>query len=361
MKILVTGAAGFVGSQVCQRLLAHPGRAEVLGIDNLNDYYSVALKEARLARLAGREGFRFVRADFADAPALHALVAGFKPDYIVHLGAQAGVRYSLTHPEVYVQSNLVGFANILEAARRHPPKHLVFASSSSVYGAGVPTPFREDTVSDPLSFYAATKRANEHMAYSYAHLHGLRCTGLRFFTVYGPWGRPDMTPILFARAILAGETIKLWNHGRYRRDFTFIDDIVEGILKLTLSPPPLRSDRVEHATSAAPTGEAATAAQPSTLDPRPSAPRPPYDVFNIGHHRPVEMLLFVQMLETLLGRKAVIELLPPQSTEMPETCADLTRIRAAVGYAPKTSLEDGLRQLVDWVRDYYGSVGAGPG
>ncbi|MBK8474892.1 MAG: NAD-dependent epimerase/dehydratase family protein [Opitutaceae bacterium] len=357
MKILVTGAAGFVGSHVCQRLLAQPGRAEVLGIDNLNAYYSVALKEARLARLSGREGFRFVRADFADAPALHSLVAGFQPDYIVHLGAQAGVRYSLTHPEAYVHSNLVGFANILEAAHRHPPKHLVFASSSSVYGAGVPTPFREEAVSEPLSFYAATKRANEHMAYSYAHVHGLRCTGLRFFTVYGPWGRPDMTPILFARAILAGETIKLWNYGKYRRDFTFIDDIVAGILKLTLSPPAPASDNAAAGTAAAPASASTSTAAPCV----PPAPRPPYDVFNIGHHRPVEMLLFVQMLETLLGKKAVIELHPPQPTEMPETCADLTRIRAAVGYEPKTSLEEGLRSLVDWVRDYYGPAGAGPG
>ena len=340
MKILVTGAAGFVGSQVCQRLLAQPGRAEVLGLDNLNDYYSVALKRSRLARLDGLEGFRFARADLADAAALQALVAGFKPDYIVHLGAQAGVRYSLTHPEAYVQGNLVGFANVLEAARRHPPKHLVFASSSSVYGAGVPTPFREDAVSEPLSFYAATKRANEHMAFSYAHVHGLRCTGLRFFTVYGPWGRPDMTPILFARAILAGEKIKLWNHGKYRRDFTYIDDIVDGILRLTLSPRPPAPERA-----------AGAAAQP---------PAAPYDVFNIGNHRPVEMLLFVQMLEQLLGRKAEIELLPPQPTEMPETCADLTRIKAAVGYEPKTPLEDGLRRLVEWVREYYGPDGAEP-
>lgn len=332
MKVLVTGAAGFVGSHVCQRLLAQPGRAEVLGIDNLNDYYPVALKQARLARLEGREGFRFARADFADAAALQALVAGFKPDYIIHLGAQAGVRYSLTHPEAYVHSNLVGFGNILEAAHRHPPKHLVFASSSSVYGAGVPTPFREDAVSEPLSFYAATKRANEHMAFSYAHVHGLRCTGLRFFTVYGPWGRPDMSPVMFARAILAGQTIKLWNHGKYRRDFTFIDDIVDGVLRIALSPRPAH-------------GDAAAA---------------PYDVFNIGNHRPVEMLLFVQMLEALLGRKAEVELLPPQPTEMPETCADLTRIKAAVGYEPRTPLEEGLRQLVEWVREYYGPTGAEP-
>ncbi len=340
MKILVTGAAGFVGSEVCQRLLTQPGRAEVLGIDNLNDYYPVVLKQARLARLEGREGFRFVRADFADAPTLFGLVDGFRPDYIVHLGAQAGVRYSLTHPEAYVHSNLVGFGNILEAARRHPPKHLVFASSSSVYGAGVPTPFREDAVSEPLSFYAATKRANEHMAFSYAHVHGLRCTGLRFFTVYGPWGRPDMTPILFARAILAGEKIKLWNHGKYRRDFTYVDDIVDGILKLAFSPRPLPPEQ-----------PAGTAVNP---------PAAPYDVFNIGNHRPVEMLSFVQMLESLLGKKAQVELLPPQPTEMPETCADLTRIRAAVGYSPRTPLEEGLRQLVGWIREYYGPDGADP-
>ncbi|HQF39632.1 MAG TPA: NAD-dependent epimerase/dehydratase family protein [Opitutaceae bacterium] len=340
MKILVTGAAGFVGSAVCQRLLAQPGRAEVLGLDNLNDYYPVALKQARLARLEGREGFRFVRADFADAPTLFGLVDGFRPDYIVHLGAQAGVRYSLTHPEAYVHSNLVGFGNILEAARRHPPKHLVFASSSSVYGAGVPTPFREDAVSEPLSFYAATKRANEHMAFSYAHVHGLRCTGLRFFTVYGPWGRPDMSPILFARDILAGRTIKLWNHGKYRRDFTYVDDIVDGILRIALSPCPLPPER--------PAGAAA------------SPPPAPYDVFNIGNHHPVEMLAFVQMLESLLGKKAQVELLPPQPTEMPETCADLTRIRAAVGYEPRTPIEDGLRRLVDWIREYYGPDGAGP-
>jgi UDP-glucuronate 4-epimerase len=310
--------------------LARRGQAEVLGIDNLNDYYSVALKQARIARLDGLEGFRFVQSDFSDTAAAHAIVAGFRPDYIIHLGAQAGVRYSLTHPEAYVQSNLVGFANILEAARRHPPKHLVFASSSSVYGGGVPTPFREDFVGEPLSFYAATKRANEHMAHSYAHLHGLRCTGLRFFTVYGPWGRPDMAPVIFTRAILAGETIKLWNNGRYLRDFTYIDDIVDGVLRVALHPGPPPQDT-----------------------PAAAAPRTPFEVFNIGHNRPVEMLLFVQMLENLIGRKASVELLPPQATEMPETCADLSRIRAAVGYEPRTPLEEGLRRLVEWVREYY--------
>jgi len=330
MKVLVTGAAGFIGYHVCQRLVARKGAAEVLGIDNLNSYYPVALKEARLAQLAGNEDFRFVRLDFADAPALQALYDGFKPDYVVHLGAQAGVRYSLENPGAYVHSNLVGFANLLEAARRSPPKHLVYASSSSVYGGGVPVPFREDQVGEPLSLYAATKRANEHMAHSYAHLFGLRSTGLRFFTVYGPWGRPDMAPILFARAITAGETIKLWNHGRYRRDFTYIDDIVDGVLKILLCPP----------------AEAAAAAAPAER-------KPPHAVFNIGHNRPVEIGLFVQMLETLLGRKATVELLPPQPTEMLETCADLTRVHAAFGYQPKVPLEEGLRRFAEWFRGYY--------
>lgn len=326
MKILVTGAAGFVGYHVCRRILAQKGRAEVLGIDNLNSYYSVELKQARLAELEKSDDFRFAKCDFADRTALLALFAAFKPDYVVHLGAQAGVRYSLTHPEVYVQSNLVGFANLLDAAKAAPPKHFVFASSSSVYGAGVPTPFREDLTGEPLSFYAATKRANEHMAYSYAHTHGLNLTGLRFFTVYGPWGRPDMAPILFAKAISSGEKIKLWNHGKYRRDFTFAEDIAEGVLKVLLYPPAEEN-----------------------------RPKPPYRIFNLGHNRPVEMLLFVQMLETLLGKKADVELLPPQPTEMLETCADLTRVHAAVGYAPKVSLEDGLRQFVDWFRGYYGA------
>lgn len=324
MKILVTGAAGFVGYHVCRRILTQKGRAEVLGIDNLNDYYPVDLKQARLAELEKSEDFRFAKCDLADVTAFHALYAAFKPDYVVHLAAQAGVRYSLTHPEVYVQSNLVGFANLLEALRRHPPKHTVFASSSSVYGGGVPTPFREDLTGEPLSFYAATKRANEGMAHSYAHTHGVNLTGLRFFTVYGPWGRPDMAPILFAKAISAGEKIKLWNYGKYRRDFTFAEDIAEGVLKVLLYPPA-----------------------------EGKMPVPPYRVFNIGHNRPVEMVLFVQMLETLLGKKADVDFLPPQPTEMLETCADLTRVHAAVGYAPKTSLEDGLRQFVDWFRSYY--------
>jgi UDP-glucuronate 4-epimerase len=322
MKVLVTGAAGFIGFHVCQRL-AQSRKATVLGLDNLNAYYSVELKRARLAELEKCEDCRFVQADFADATAFNGIYDAFKADYVVHLGAQAGVRYSLENPAAYVHSNLVGFANVLEAVRRHPPKHLLFASSSSVYGTGARVPFREDDVThQPLSFYAATKQANEVMGYSYSRLYGLNLTGLRFFTVYGPWGRPDMTPIIFSRAICAGEPIKLFNDGKYLRDFTYIDDVVDGVLKVLLYPP------VE-------------------------LPTPPFRIFNLGHNRPVEMRLFVQMLETLLGKKAQVELLPPQPTEMVETCADLTKIRAAVGYEPRVPLEEGLRRFVAWFREYY--------
>jgi len=321
MKVLVTGAAGFIGFHVCHRLAASQ-KCEVLGVDNLNAYASLELKRARLVELEKQDGFRFVQADFADAPAFAGLHENFRPDYVVHLGAQTGVRYSLENPAAYVHSNLVGFANVLEAARRRPPKHLVFASSSSVYGADARVPFREDDdAGRPLSFYAATKKADEAMAYSYAHTHGLNLTGLRFFTVYGPWGRPDMTPLLFARAIRDGTPLRLFNHGRYQRDFTYVDDIVDGVLKVLLHP------------------FVGAAEEPTA---------PPWRIFNVGHQQPVEMRRFVQILESLLGRPANVELLPPLPTEMPATCADLTRIHAAVGYEPKVTLEDGLRRFVDW-------------
>jgi UDP-glucuronate 4-epimerase len=322
MKVLVTGAAGFIGFHLCRRLVASQ-KCEVLGVDNLNDYASGVLKRARLAELEKLEGFRFVKADFADVPVFGGIYEHFQPDYVLHLGAQTGVRYSLENPAAYVHSNIDGFASVLEAARRHPPRHLVFASSSSVYGANARVPFREDDdTGHPLSFYAATKKANEAMAYSYAHMHGLRLTGLRFFTVYGPWGRPDMTPLLFARAICEGKPVRLYNHGRYQRDFTYIDDIVDGVLKVLLYPP----------------------AEQST---------PPWRIFNVGHNHPVEMVLFVGMLESLLGRIAQRELLPPLATEMPVTCADLTNIHAAVGYEPKVSLAEGLRRFVEWFKCYY--------
>ena len=323
MKVLVTGAAGFIGYHVARRL-AETKRCEVLGVDNLNGYYAPELKQARLDELARYEDFRFVKADFAEAAAFGGIYAHFKPDYVIHLGAQAGVRYSAENPAAYVHSNLTGFLNVLEACRSRPPKHLVFASSSSVYGAGATVPFAEDAHTDrPISFYGATKKSNELMAHSYAHLYGLTITGLRFFTVYGPWGRPDMAPTLFAKAICEGQPIKLFNAGRNRRDFTYVDDIVDGVVKVLLYPP------------AAPVV-------------------PPYRLFNIGHNRPVEVLLFVQMMEELLGRKAVVELAPPLPGDMTETCANIDRLRDAIGFAPKVSLEDGLRKFVEWFRGYYG-------
>jgi UDP-glucuronate 4-epimerase len=350
MKVLVTGAAGFIGYHVARRL-AETKKCEVLGVDNLSDYYDVALKRARLAELASLaervtplgtgsgsaaakefDTFRFLQADFADAEKFPALVAHFKPDYVVHLGAQPGVRFSMTHPAAYTRANLDGFANVLEACRRTPPKHLVFASSSSVYGAGAKPPFREDDNTDqPVSYYGATKKANELMAHSYAHNHGLHLTGLRFFTVYGPWGRPDMAPTLFARAILEGQPLKLFNAGKNLRDFTYIDDIVDGVVKVLLYPP----------------------ATPYADERPPAGAARALRVFNLGHHRPVETLLFVQMLEQLLDRKATLELLPPQPGDMFETCADLTRVQAAIGFTPKVSLEEGLRRFVAWFRGYY--------
>jgi UDP-glucuronate 4-epimerase len=322
MKVLVTGAAGFIGYHTARRL-AESKRCEVLGVDILSDYYDVALKRARLEQLAPYEEFRFLQADFADAEKFAGLVAHFKPDYVVHLGAQPGVRFSMEQPAAYTRNNLEGFASVLEACRRTPPKHVVFASSSSVYGAGAKPPFREDDNTDqPISYYGATKKANEVMAHSYAHNYDLNLTGLRFFTVYGPWGRPDMAPTLFARAISDGTPLRLFNRGLNLRDFTYVDDIVDGIVKILLYPPAQR-------------------------------PTPPVRIFNLGHHRPVETLLFVRMLEALLEKKAEVELLPPQPGDMFETCADLTRVQAAIQFTPKVALEEGLRRFVAWFREYY--------
>jgi UDP-glucuronate 4-epimerase len=323
MKVLVTGAAGFIGYHVARRL-AESKRCEVLGIDNLNDYYSVELKRARLAELEQLENFRFVKSDFADAAAFDGIYRHFKPEYVIHLGAQAGVRYSTENPGAYARSNLDGFLNVLEACRRAPPKHLVFASSSSVYGAGAKVPFREDDNTDqPISFYGATKKSNELMAHSYAHLYGMMVTGLRFFTVYGPWCRPDMAPILFAKSICEGKPIRLFNEGRNRRDFTYVDDIVDGVIKVLLYPPANR-------------------------------PIPPFRIFNIGHNRPVEVLLFVRMLEELLGRQADVQLAPPEPGDMIETCANIDRLRESIGFAPRVTLEEGLKEFVAWFGRYYG-------
>jgi UDP-glucuronate 4-epimerase len=335
MKVLVTGAAGFIGYHVARRL-AESGRCEVLGVDNLGDYYDVALKRARVAALTPLDGFHFLQSDFAEAEKFAGLVAHFRPDYVVHLGAQPGVRYSMENPAAYTRNNLDGFASVLEACRRTPPKHLVFASSSSVYGAGAKPPFVETANTDhPVSFYGATKKANEMMAHSYALNHGLHLTGLRFFSVYGPWGRPDMAPTIFARAICEGRPLKLFNHGKNLRDFTYVDDIVDGVVRALLYP-----------IAATPPGPGST---PSAV----VAPNQPMPIFNLGHHRPVETLLFVQMLEQLLGRSASTELLPPQPGDMFETCADLTRVHAAIGFTPKVPLEEGLRRFVAWFRGYY--------
>ena len=325
MKVLVTGAAGFVGYHLAARL-AESKHCEVLGVDNLGAYYDVALKRARLARLAMLEGFRFVQMDFAEADNFSGLVAHFRPDYVAHLGAQPGVRYSLENPGAYVHSNLVGFASVLEACRKTPPKHLVYASSSSVYGSGARPPFKEDDdTGQPTSFYGATKKSNELMAHSHARAYGLAVTGLRLFSVYGPWGRPDMAPTLFARAICDGQPVPLFNEGKNQRDFTYVDDIVDGILKAMLYPfAPARP------------GE------------------PAARIFNLGHHRPVETVLFVRMMEQLLGRTARVELLPAQAGDMLETCADLSRVQAAINFRPRVPLEEGLGRFVAWFKEYYG-------
>ncbi|HJU49219.1 MAG TPA: NAD-dependent epimerase [Pseudogulbenkiania sp.] len=324
MKVLVTGAAGFIGRAVCEKLL-DKGGVEVVAVDNLNDYYAVELKHTRLATLQSRPGFAFHQLDIADWNALEALFATERADYVIHLAAQAGVRYSIQNPHAYAQSNLVGFTNVLEACRRHPVKHLVYASSSSVYGQNAKVPFSEDDrVDAPVSFYAATKKANEVMAHSYSHLYALPTTGLRFFTVYGPWGRPDMAPWLFTEAILKGETIKVFNHGKMQRDFTYIDDIVEGVLRVM--------ERV----------------------PQGADGQPPYRLFNIGNHNPVELMEFIRATEAACGREAVKDYYPMQDGDVPVTYADTARLRAAVGFSPDTPLADGMQRFVDWYRGYHG-------
>lgn len=333
MKILVTGAAGFIGMHTSERLLARGD--EVVGLDNLNDYYDPRLKEDRLARLAPHANFRFVKLDVADRAGMARLFAEEGFDRVIHLAAQAGVRYSLQNPHAYVDSNLVGFMNILEGCRHGQVGHLVYASSSSVYGGNTLMPFSEHhSVDHPVSLYAATKKANELMAHTYSHLYGLPTTGLRFFTVYGPWGRPDMALFLFTRAILEGRPIDVFNHGRMRRDFTYIDDIVEGVLR-TL-------DRVAEA------------------DPGFDADRPdpgrsnaPYRVFNIGNHQPVELMAFIEAIEEALGRKAEKNFLPLQDGDVPATYADTTELNAWTGFAPATPVAEGVRRFVAWYRAYY--------
>jgi UDP-glucuronate 4-epimerase len=334
-KILVTGAAGFIGFHLSRRLLADGN--EIVGLDNLNHYYDVTLKQSRLKILEGQKNFRFVRADLADRKTMEAVFAENRFEIVVNLAAQAGVRYSLENPQAYVESNLVGFVNILEGCRHHGVKHLLFASSSSVYGANTRMPFSvHDNVDHPLSLYAATKKANELMAHAYASLYKLPCTGLRFFTVYGPWGRPDMALFLFTRAILEGRPIDVFNEGRMKRDFTYIDDIVEGLARiLERIPEPNTAWR----------GDA----------PDPSSSFAPYRLYNIGNNRPVALMEFIETLEEQLGRKAIRNFLPMQAGDVPATCADVDELMAAVGFRPATSISEGIRRFVAWYREYYPS------
>jgi len=334
MRVLVTGAAGFIGSTLSHRLLDRGD--EVLGYDNLNDYYDVRLKEARLERLSPRAGFAFLKASLEDRAAMEQAFAEFRPDRVVNLAAQAGVRYSLENPRAYIDANIVGFLNILECCRHGGIEHLVYASSSSVYGTNRKLPFAvEDSVDHPVSLYAATKKSNELMAHTYSHLFGLPTTGLRFFTVYGPWGRPDMALFLFTRKILAGEPIDVFNFGQHTRDFTYIEDIVEGVIR-TL-------DRVPGPDPAF-----------DPLLPSPASSSAPYRVYNIGNHRPVQLSRYIDLIEQALGRTAEKRLLPLQPGDVPDTEADVDALMRDTGYSPQTPVEVGIQRFVDWYRGFYG-------
>ncbi len=333
MKILVTGAAGFIGFHTSKLLLERGD--EVIGLDNLNDYYDVSLKDARLAILESMSGFRFAKIDLADRPAMEALFAGNEIDRVIHLAAQAGVRYSIENPHSYVDSNVVGTLHILEGCRHHAVEHLVYASTSSVYGSNTHMPFSvHQNVDHPLALYAATKKATELMAHSYSSLYSLPTTGLRFFTVYGPFGRPDMALFLFTKAILAGEPIDVFNYGNHRRDFTFVDDIVQGVVRsmdhVAPSNPDWDSDNPDPATSSA-----------------------PYRIYNIGNNQPVELMRYIEVLEECLGRKADKNLLPLQAGDVPDTYADSQSLVDAVGYQPATPVEVGVARFVEWYVDYY--------
>ncbi|MFM2159042.1 MAG: hypothetical protein RLZZ124_1516 [Cyanobacteriota bacterium] len=335
--ILVTGAAGFIGAEVARRLLQRGER--VIGVDNLNTYYDPALKRSRLGRIVAlpeaETAWRFERLSVEDGQALLALFAEERPRAVVHLAAQAGVRYSLENPSAYIQSNLVGFGHILEGCRHHGVEHLVYASSSSVYGGNRRLPFSEQQpVNHPVSLYAASKKANELMAHTYSHLYGLPATGLRFFTVYGPWGRPDMAPMLFARAILAGEPIRVFNHGRMQRDFTYIDDIVEGVIRCLDKP-----------------ATADPAFDP--LEPNPATASVPHRLFNIGNSQPIELMRFIGVLEKALGREAICDLQPMQPGDVEATAADTTALEAWVDFRPSTPIEVGVGNFARWYRDIH--------
>lgn len=332
-RILVTGAAGFIGFHLSKRLIDQG--FEVVGLDNMNDYYDVGLKESRLEILQRSDNFIFYKIDLQDKSSLDDLFSKENLDYVVNLAAQAGVRYSLTNPYAYLESNLTGFLNILEACRHHPVKHLIYASSSSVYGANRKMPFSvHDNVDHPLALYAATKKSNELMAHAYSNLYHIPTTGLRFFTVYGPYGRPDMALFLFTKAILDGVPIEVFNHGNMRRDFTYVDDIVEGIVRLIPKPPsgnPLWNG----------------------VNPDPASSFAPYKIYNIGNNQPVELLHFIEVLENKLGKKAVKNPLPLQEGDVPETYADVDDLMRDVGFKPSTSIETGIENFVNWYKEYY--------
>lgn len=330
---LVTGAAGFIGMHTTLRLLARGDR--VIGLDNLNDYYDVRLKQARLARLQPHAGFSFHQLDVADRAGVSALFAAARPQRVIHLAAQAGVRYSLTNPHAYIDSNVQGFTNILEGCRHNAAQHLVYASSSSVYGGNTALPFSEHhNIDHPISLYAATKKANELMAHTYSHLFGLPTTGLRFFTVYGPWGRPDMALFLFTKAILAGEPIDVFNHGHMVRDFTFVDDIVEGVIRVADKP-------------------ATPNAAFDPANPDPATSNAPYRVFNIGNNQPMPLMDYITALENALGLTAQKNYLPMQPGDVPATAANTDELDAWVGFKPNTAVTDGVQRFVDWYRSYY--------
>ena len=333
MRILVTGAAGFIGSHLSQRLLERGD--EVIGVDNLNDYYDVALKEARLARLTPNPNFHFYREDIADRKAIDRIFEETKPARVMNLAAQAGVRYSIENPRAYIEANVVGYTNIIEACRHNDVEHLVYASTSSVYGANTNMPFSvHDNVDHPASMYAATKKANELIAHSYSHLYGLPTTGLRFFTVYGPWGRPDMSLFLFTKKILDGEPIDVFNYGNHRRDFTYVDDIVEGVIRCIDQPA---------APNDAWTGD----------EPDPGTSKAPYRLYNIGNNAPVELMDFIGAIEKCLGIEAQKNMLPLQLGDVPDTYADVAALVDDVGYKPATRIEDGIANFISWYKEYY--------
>ena len=333
MKVLITGTAGFIGNELALRLLDRGD--EVIGIDNVNDYYDVSLKEARLARVKNYDKFTEVRKGLEDREAIEATFKKYQPQRVVNLAAQAGVRYSLENPLAYVESNLLGFAHILEGCRHHNVEHLVYASSSSVYGANTSMPFSvHDNVDHPLSLYAASKKANELMAHTYSHLYNIPTTGLRFFTVYGPWGRPDMSPILFAKNIIAGKPIDVFNYGKHQRDFTYIDDIVEGVIRT-----------LDHVAAPNPDW--------SGDSPDPSTSKAPFRIYNIGNNQTIELLRYIEIMEECLGKKAEMNMLPLQPGDVIATYANVDNLIKDVGYKPSTTIEDGMARFIDWYKDYY--------